>query len=260
MIKVGRQQVSNDVESQQALWDNYWRSGAARYAPHDDIVDRVRQIAGPGATALEIGAGLGVDILAVASFGYEAIALDISKEALRLIRSKAESRVKNLHLVAADAFHLPFKNDSLDLIFHQGVMEHFPDPDPFLCEQKMALKTGGTIMADVPQTYTLYTLRKRWAIRRGKWFAGWETQYTPGALRQTVARAGFEVIETYGRDYDIPLFRYISRIERIGLNRYGRPIIPWVIRKPVGWLNGLFEKTRLSLYFRQCIGVVGVKR
>ena len=260
MMKMERKQISNGVKPQQALWDNYWLSGAARYASHEQIIERIKRFASPGAVVLEIGAGLGVDILAAASDGYEAIAVDISREALRRIQSRAEGHVKNLHLVAADAVYLPFKSDSLDLVFHQGVMEHFRDPGPFVHEQRRTIRAGGAVIADVPQTFTFYTLRKMWAIRRGKWFAGWETQYTPGALRKTVVGAGFEVIEMYGRDYDIPLFRYISRIEKIGLNRYGRPIVPWIIRRPVGRICGLFEKTRLSHYFRQCIGVVGVKR
>jgi SAM-dependent methyltransferase len=260
MIDSEHKQISSDKPPQQALWDKYWRSGAARYTTHHEIVERVERSVGPGGVVLEIGAGLGVDILEVSANGYNAVALDISKEALRNIRSRIEGRDSNISLVAADAFHLPFKSGSLDLIFHQGVMEHFTDPMPFLSEQKRALKTDGVLIADVPQTFTFYTLRKKWAIAREKWFAGWETQYTPGALERKLASAGFDVAEAYGRDYDIPLIRYISRIEKIGLNRFGRPVVPWIIRRPIGWACGLFEKTRLSLYFRQCIGVVGIKR
>jgi ubiquinone/menaquinone biosynthesis C-methylase UbiE len=252
--------AAGDSVGQQALWDDYWKSGTAVYTAHDEIVTRIEKYSAPGAVVMEIGAGLGVDILKISNRGRRAVAVDISKIALRQMRARHADCDGELHLVAADAMRLPFKSGAVDLAFHQGVMEHFRDTGPFLEEQRRILKSGGILIADVPQAFTWYTLRKRCAIRRGTWFAGWETQYSPGALRRLLTAAGFNVTEIYGRDYDVPLLRYISRIEKIGLNRYGRPIVPWIVRRPIGWACRRFENTKLSRYVRQCIGAVAVKR
>ncbi len=102
-----------------------------------------------------------------------------------------------LNLVKADAFALPFEEGTFDLVFHQGFLEHFHDPHIILEEQRRVLKTGGHILVDVPQKYSLYTLRKQIAIRRGTWFAGWETQYSLRQLEKIMERSGFSVVNTY---------------------------------------------------------------
>ena len=40
------------------------------------------------------------------------------------------------------------------------------------------------MVVDVPQTFHLYTLMKQILIALNRWFAGWETQFTPGELER----------------------------------------------------------------------------
>jgi len=241
-------------------WDIYWKSGDPGYQFHKEITDRVKKFSSLQAVIIEIGSGLGVDAIEIATSGRTVIALDISRNALALMRSRISDRNSEIMPVVADALHLPFRNDSVDLIYHQGVMEHFSDPEHFLAEQIGALKSGGIMLADVPQTFTFYTLRKKWAMRRGKWFAGWETEYTQNRLCRRLRSAGLEIIETYGHGYDIRPLIWLSNLEDLGLKRFGHRILPVFIRRPASRVWRFWESLPISNNLRLCVGAVARKR
>ncbi len=52
--------------------------------------------------------------------------------------------------ITADICNLPFKNNSVDLIICEEVLEHLPDPDSALREMSRILKTTGRIYMNVP--------------------------------------------------------------------------------------------------------------
>jgi SAM-dependent methyltransferase len=240
-------------------WDKYWLSGNPDYPCHPEITKRVLKLTnGPNDIIVEIGSGLGVDAIDISSSCRTVIALDLSREALKLLKSKIEG-IKIIP-VLADALSLPFRNDSVDLFYHQGVMEHFPNPAPFLLEQKRSLKSSGVLIVDVPQTFTLYTLNKKWAISRNKWFAGWETQYSPRKLSRLLRSNGFQVKEIYGRGYDLAPLVWIRDIERLGTRRFGRPIIPMILARPISRAWRYWESLGISNYLKHCIGAVAIKK
>ena len=162
-------------------------------------------------------------------------------------------------VILADALAMPFKKESIDMIYHQGLMEHFKDPEPLLEASKLFLKSGGKILIDVPQTFTFYTLKKKWAMSKGKWFAGWETQYTPAKLRHVLRNAGFKVVDFYGRDFDNKLFVRLSNIDTLGVGRLGHPIVPRFLREIAGAVWKFLVSAGISNYLTHCIGAVAIK-
>lgn len=68
---------------------------------------------------LEVGCGSGTYLKMLEQKGYKCYGVDNSRPAITIARRNC----KNVQL--ADIFHLPFKNNSIDIIFNQGVMEHF---------------------------------------------------------------------------------------------------------------------------------------
>ncbi|UCE65650.1 MAG: class I SAM-dependent methyltransferase [Candidatus Zixiibacteriota bacterium] len=248
-----------DNDPQKETWDRYWNTEKPQYAPHTILIDRVfKHVRSKDSIIAEIGAGSGVDALEIARAGYSIVILDISGESLRLIKSKLKETGVELMAVMGDALNLPFKHGSLDFVYHQGLLEHFENPRPFLFENRRILKTDGKLLADVPQTFTMYTLKKKLAMLRGRWFAGWETQYTPNKLRRILRKAGLKVIDIYGRDYDIAPLVWLSNIETLGKTRFGRPIVPRLITKPISAAWDYFERLYLSNYIKHSIGAVAV--
>ena len=247
-------------------WESYWKS-------HQDL-DRTystggrlaREIAreGPvaGRTVLEVGAGSGRDSLALARDGAIAIVLDYSPASLRLVQQQARSLGVPVHLVHADALAMPFRDGAIDVVFHQGLLEHFRDPLPLLRENARITRRGGCTIVDVPQTIHLYTLMKQTLILFNAWFAGWETQFTPAQLERLVTASGFRVRRTYG-EWMVPGLAY--RVLREALKRTTGASLPLEPRGP-GWWAAMWEqwrarasRRRWSLWTSHVIGTVGEK-
>lgn len=187
------------AESSQQHWETYWSEGSKPIEPNRKIVQVLMSLGDPSSwKVLEVGAGRGADSVHLAKRGADCFVLDFSKAALATSESLAKKEGVTLKFVEADALEIPFEDDSFDVIFHQGFLEHFREPQDILREQHRVLRRGGFILIDVPQKYTLYTIRKQVAIKRGTWFAGWETQYGPRNLEKQVRRAGFDIVGRYG--------------------------------------------------------------
>lgn len=157
---------------------------------------------------LEVGAGTGRDSVELAKLGADVTVLDFSPDSLKIIEAQKDKHgLANLRLVEADALAMPFEDGEFDLVFHQGLLEHFRNPHDLLREQYRVTKPGGYALCDVPQTVHVYTIVKEILIAFDKWFAGWETQYTMHTLKKLMREVGFDVIYTYS-DWMRPCFAY----------------------------------------------------
>jgi ubiquinone/menaquinone biosynthesis C-methylase UbiE len=189
------------TESTKKDWNTYWER-EEHQAPltHNHKLMSVLCSLGDvqNKVILEVGAGTGRDSVYLASLGALVYALDYSYQSLKLIKTLYPDRCGIPLPVAGNAFGLPFPPNSVDVIFHQGLLEHYRNPEILLQEQRRVLKSGGYVIIDVPQKYTLYSLRKHIAMWRGRWFSGWETEYSPAELEKLVADCGFELRLTYG--------------------------------------------------------------
>ena len=245
-------------------WESYWRG-------HQDL-DRTystggrleREILSEGPVAgrrvLEVGAGSGRDSLGLARAGATAVVVDYSPASLELVRSQTRGGA-TVHLVRADALALPFRDGAFDVVFHQGLLEHFRDPRPLLRENARVARRGGRVVVDVPQTFHPYTVMKKALIAANQWFAGWETQFTPRALELLLEGTGLRVRRTYGA-WMVPGLGY--RVVREILKRAGW-VLPLEPRGPRWWdaawsrLRERWGRTRLGLYTCHVIGTVAEK-
>ncbi len=75
-----------------------------------------------GSTVLEAGCGTG-QTLSRFSTRHNTVGLDISQAALNLARSNCKNPV------LGSIFEIPFKDNTFDLVYNSGVIEHFKDPD-----------------------------------------------------------------------------------------------------------------------------------
>jgi len=216
--------------SRREHWDRFWkrdRQLSEIYDNDDRIAVETRRVMDlQGALALEVGAATARDSVSLARLGSIPVALDYSMEALRRARQAGRDGA-GLALVCGDAEALPFRDGVFDLVFHQGVMEHFRDPDPMLRENVRVLREGGILLVDVPQTLHVYTVIKKLLIAVGAWFAGWETQYTPGGLRRLLRSHGLRPYAWYGRLFSPSLLYRMTRelLLRLGLRLPMRPVI-----------------------------------
>ncbi len=194
-------------EPDQSVWNSFWdkKTDLSKVYPSSpSVADTVRLHFSSRLSEmkiLEVGAGTGRDSAAFAKAGAEVYVLDFADNSLKIVDSLRKSDPdlqKRLHLVRGDAFKSPFPDETFDLVFHQGLAEHFVKPLPLLQENFRILKHGGYCLCDVPQTVHPYTIIKHILIAMNKWFAGWETQFTMPELKHLMRDAGFECAYAYG--------------------------------------------------------------
>jgi SAM-dependent methyltransferase len=237
------------------VWNNYWgQHRDTRWELNRPQATILERIGFKGKSVLEVGVGSGTTSRYLAARGAATVGIDISPSAIQLI--KRESSV--IDLVCADARALPFSDCSFDVVFHQGVLEHFKEPFPLLLEQRRVLKEGGALLVDVPQRYQLYTLMKRKRMRDGTWPFGWETEYSYLELKRLLEDLGFGIRGHYANYPE--WFRLARMAHTIGRRRFGRPVMP----KKIGDLyDRLWQRLELSLpacFFLVSVGLWGEKR
>ena len=247
-------------------WESYWRSHANLEQTYSTGGRLAREIQheGPvkGHRVLEVGAGSGRDTLALARAGATAVVVDYAPMSLELVARQARDQGQRVALVRADALAMPFRDGAFDVVFHQGLLEHFRDPRPLLRECARVTGRGGRMIVDVPQTFHPYTLMKQLLIALDRWFAGWERQFTPAELEREVAAAGLAVRRTYG-EWMVPGLWY--RVAREVLKRGVKITLPLEPRGPAWWqalwdrLRARALRHRAALYTCHVIGTVGEK-
>jgi SAM-dependent methyltransferase len=229
--------------SEKRHWDEFWATSPEMtdvYANDDRLVTfLLSRLDVKGKHVLEVGAGTGRDSLALAKRGAHVTTIDYSDESLRLMRGVAGDE---LDIVCGDALSLPFASNAFDIVFHQGLLEHFRQPLDLLRENHRVLKSGGHLLVDVPQRWHYYTLMKHALMAVNRWFAGWETEFGAGELSSLMRRAGFEVNGEYGSNLFPPVwYRGVRRI----LLRAG-------VRLPMQPLSSP-EAQKLRAFYAACV-------
>jgi len=102
----------------------------------------------PGSRVLEVGCGTGAQtvILAGRNPGAQFVSIDVSEESLAEARRQVQlTGCRNVSLVQADFFRLPFQSSCLDHVFVCFVLEHLKDPAGALKALMGSLRPGGSL-------------------------------------------------------------------------------------------------------------------
>jgi SAM-dependent methyltransferase len=163
---VPRAQQMPQTYSPKDYWSGVADSGAhdaTGYAPvlHPDapewfnaLIDRLQERAwkrglawaspAPGARVLDVGCGTGRWLRRYAELGLNAFGVDATPGMLR----RAQEVGTKSPVVAAPAQHLPFENETFDLVSAVTVVQHVPAPaqSRVLREMARVLRPGGHLM------------------------------------------------------------------------------------------------------------------
>jgi malonyl-CoA O-methyltransferase len=108
---------------------------------------------------LDLGSGTGFFTDILASQYRQVIGLDISHEMLNFAKSH---RHKDILWVEADAHKIPLKNDSIDFIYSNLVIQWFDPLDDAINEMLRVLKPGGLMIFSTLVDGTLHELKSSW--------------------------------------------------------------------------------------------------
>lgn len=96
-----------------------------------------------GKLGLDVGCGFGRHIYNAAIFGAEMVGVDIS--AAIDATSKNMADLKNVHLVQANLYRLPFRSGTFDFAYSIGVLHHLPDPERGFRSVVSMVKPNGAV-------------------------------------------------------------------------------------------------------------------
>jgi arsenite methyltransferase len=107
-----------------------------------------------GERVLDLGSGAGTDsIIAVQMVGKagRVTGIDMTREMLAKARTAAtEIGATNVEFVEGEAEHLPFEDETFDVVISNGVIDLIPDKDAVFAELHRVLVPGGRLqIADV---------------------------------------------------------------------------------------------------------------
>jgi ubiquinone/menaquinone biosynthesis C-methylase UbiE/uncharacterized protein YbaR (Trm112 family) len=155
--------ASEDLRLTIAKWNKIyvdkWENGTinADYAFYmqtyfDDIFRQVGEVANyKDSVYLEIGCGTFFFGREIAKDCSVVIGVDICESSLEIAKKLLDERnISNYLLLKADILDMPIKNESIDLLYGGGVIEHFPDTQKSVNEIYRVLSPGGVSYNTVP--------------------------------------------------------------------------------------------------------------
>jgi ubiquinone/menaquinone biosynthesis C-methylase UbiE len=171
----------------------------------------------PGKQLLEIGCGLGTDLLQFARGGAHVTGLDLSLESVRLARRRFEQQGFPPRFLNGDAENLPFPDASFDVVYSFGVLHHTPNMDRAFAEVRRILRPGGEAVVMLYHStsshfFLGYPIDSARRIRRGEkplgreeYFRVYDGEDNPlgkAFNRRQVRRffAGFDVVDQKAHD------------------------------------------------------------
>jgi len=175
---------------QKDRWDDIWQKKAKRRdsvipaAAGKDIIYRTvsailrREVPDArGKKILEPGSGQGLVSLGLAKRGAEVTLLDISQPALTLSTACFMMEGIKPKTIEASILDIPSEDNTYDVTWNAGVIEHFREDDQVRAVSEMLRVTRpeGKVIVIVPSANArIYGAAKSYADRHGLWQPGYE--------------------------------------------------------------------------------------
>ncbi|MFB0560533.1 MAG: class I SAM-dependent methyltransferase [Candidatus Lokiarchaeia archaeon] len=226
------------------FWKIWFKAVHKSYIPHSHIVQQILNQLDyniKGLKILEIGAGTGRDSWLLAKYGAQSYALDYATT--KMIEKRFCSDNIPLICIQADGENLPFRDKFFDLVFSQGLIEHFRDPDKLIKEQIRVLKNQGYLIIDAPQTYSLYNIYKTALIYLDNWPMVWERSYSVQDMKKISDKYTLKLVKLTGWDV-WPLF--IRNFHKTEIRK--RNVFPKKLRQLIETQWRRFENTKPAAY------------
>jgi SAM-dependent methyltransferase len=177
-----------------------------------------------GDRLLEVGCGEGYLLAALRDEGFQVVGCDLSPAAAAAARTRF-----GLDVRAGAIDDAPFPAASFDVVVLYHVLEHVPEPARLLGHVGRLLRSGGLLVAEVPNLDAAHSLRPR-TRRHVLDLPLHLVHFTPGGFEQLLSRSGFRV-ETLTIPFGPPFAPLLAAYEwtrgRLrGLRSNGREATP----------------------------------
>jgi SAM-dependent methyltransferase len=136
------------------FFDEVERHRYEEYAPWMPSVMGFKDFA--GARLVEIGCGMGTDLLQFARGGAHCTGLDLTPRSIEISRLHFDLYRLRADFVLTDAEHLPFADESFDVVYSNGVLHHTPGTAAAIREAHRILRPGGLAKVMLYHRHSFY--------------------------------------------------------------------------------------------------------
>ena len=182
------------------VWDKYWKkeSPFIRFMEflNDRYFSRVirmqvgKYVAKRKQIFLEAGCGSGATS-SLFPKNVTSVVLDLSENALEVARKNFSRNKKPFFAIKADIFAMPFKDGTFDVVWNQGVIEHFSEPEKAVDEMLRVTKNSGNVILHVPASasvlHFIYKLSEKFNM--GLWPFGKQDFYNLRELKNIISKS-----------------------------------------------------------------------
>ena len=102
-----------------------------------------------GRSVLEVGCGAGIDLARFAKGGADVTGVDLAPSAIDLARANFSQQGLQGRFEVADGEHLPFPDNTFDLVYAHGVVQYTANPRQLVDECRRVVKPGGRAVFQV---------------------------------------------------------------------------------------------------------------
>ena len=132
--------------------ENFWDRNAGRYdrfmrkdrAAYDEMYELIRPIV-RHKTVLELATGTGLIAKHIVNAAAHIEATDASAE--MIAEAKRDNHSTKLHFSVQDMFHLPYAEESFDVVIVSNALHIVPQPEKALAEIRRVLKDDDVLIA-----------------------------------------------------------------------------------------------------------------
>lgn len=128
-----------------------------------------------GKRLLEVGCGMGTDLLQFARGGALVTGVDMTPRSIEITRRHFHVYERNVDVALTDAERLPFADETFEVFYSNGVLHHTPNTEQTIREARRVLKPGGTakVMLYYRSSWNYwFELAFRHGVLKGEFFRG----------------------------------------------------------------------------------------
>jgi ubiquinone/menaquinone biosynthesis C-methylase UbiE len=228
------------------FFDAVERTRYEEYAPWMARVMGFNEFA--GASLLEIGCGMGSDLLQFARGGALCTGIDLTPRSVEITRHRFALYGNRGSFMLADGERLPFKSDSFDVVYSNGVLHHTPDTEGAIREIQRVLRPGGVAKVMLYHRNSLnywFEIVLRRGLLGGDYLRGRSSEEIMSRVVEFSEHEARPLVKAYSRNQARALFSQFKDIkvdvEQLTRNelRFLSPVISeslfnWLGRR-IGW-------------------------
>ena len=218
------------------FWEENWENSNFKESTRSCKLNPLRPLfekySEPGSLMLEGGCGMGNYLTYYSSRGWRVVGVDFAQRSLKSLHKRQDQ----LPICGGDVAKLPFADETFDLYYSGGVVEHFEGgAEMALDEARRVLKKDGVLLITVPYQSPLRRVlmpfkKNEWRTVKGAEVDNGQTYakkhffqyaYKTSEFEKMLAEADLKVIEKKGCGvlwglYDIPFLNKNGELEVSG--------------------------------------------